>query len=235
MPGRARDEGGPARASTAGTGDEAASPSGRGSVTVEDMTTDTSTDLTARPAPLPLPEGRWQFDPNHFRVGFAIRHLGVSKVRGQFLAVTADLVIGPTVAQSSLTAVVELGSIDTGNADRDAHTRSADLLDVAVRPTMEFRATGLEGDGDDLTLTGELTIGSVTSPVAFAVEFGGVEHFPGDGSLHAGFEATGEIRRKDFGLDGGLLATTMLGDVVKIEIDVQFVALDAPPVGPAAD
>lgn len=188
------------------------------------MTTDTSsTTATA----LPLPAGRWELDANHFRVGFAIRHLGVSKVRGQFLDVSAELVVGPTLAESSLRAVVRLDSIDTGNAERDAHTRSSDLLDVAVRPTMTFRATGLEGSGDDLTLVGDLTIGEVTRPASFQVEFGGVEAFPADGRLHAGFEATGEIRRKDFGLDGGLLATTMLGDVVKVEIDVQFVAVDA--------
>lgn len=188
------------------------------------MTTDTSsTTATA----LPLPAGRWELDANHFRVGFAIRHLGVSKVRGQFLDVSAELVVGPTLAESSLRAVVQLDSIDTGNAERDAHTRSSDLLDVAVRPTMTFRATGLEGSGDDLTLVGDLTIGEVTRPASFQVEFGGVEAFPADGRLHAGFEATGEIRRKDFGLDGGLLATTMLGDVVKVEIDVQFVAVDA--------
>jgi polyisoprenoid-binding protein YceI len=133
-------------------------------------------------------------------------------------------VVGPTVADSSLTATVALASIDTGNPDRDAHTRSADLLDVEVRPTMRFVATGLDVDGDDLALTGDLTIGTVTRPITLAVEFGGIEAFPGDGRLHAGFEASGEIRRKDFGLDGGLLATTMLGDVVKVELDVQFVA-----------
>jgi polyisoprenoid-binding protein YceI len=192
------------------------------------MTTDTSTSSAA--SALPLPAGRWELDPNHFRVGFAIRHLGVSKVRGQFLNVAAVLVVGPTVAESSLTATVDLASIDTGNADRDAHVRSPDLLHVDVRPTMEFRATGLDGDGDDLVLVGDLTIGEVTRPVSFAVEFGGVEAFPADGRLHAGFEATGEIRRKDFGLDGGLLGTTMLGDVVKVEIDLQLVAVDEPPV-----
>ncbi len=190
------------------------------------MTTDTSPP-TATTA-LPLPAGRWELDANHFRVGFAIRHLGVSKVRGQFLNVTAELVVGPTAAESSLTATVDLASIDTGNADRDAHVRSPDLLDVAVRPTMDFRATSLEGTGDDLVLLGDLTIGEITRPVSFAVEYGGVEAFPADGRLHAGFEATGEIRRKDFDLVGGLLGTTMLGDVVKVEIDLQFVAVDEP-------
>jgi polyisoprenoid-binding protein YceI len=185
----------------------------------------TSNDVQLNP--LPLAPGRWQLDTNHFRVGFAIRHLGVSKVRGQFLGVTADLVVGSTIADSSLVVVVDLASIDTGNTDRDAHVKSDELLDVARRPTMTFRATDLRGDGDDLTLVGDLTIGEVTRPVSFAVEFGGVERFPGDESLHAGFEAVGEIRRKDFGLDAGLLAGTLLGEVVKVELDIQFVAVEA--------
>jgi polyisoprenoid-binding protein YceI len=189
------------------------------------MSTQTPTDIPT----LPLAPGRWVLDGNHFRVGFAIRHLGVSKVRGQFLDVTAELVVGDTAATSSLTVEVDLASIDTGNADRDAHVRSSDILDVETRPTMTYRGTGISGSGDDLVLDGELTIGSVTRPVTLAVEFGGVETFPGDGSVHAGFEAVGEIRRKDFGLDGGLLASTMLGDVVKVEIDVQFVASDGQP------
>lgn len=190
------------------------------------MSTQTPTDI---PTALPLAPGRWALDSNHFRVGFAIRHLGVSKVRGQFLGVTAELVVGDTAATSSLAVEVDLASIDTGNPDRDAHVRSSDILDIEQRPTMSFRGTGIAGSGDDLVLDGELTIGSVTRPVSFAVEFGGVETFPGDGSVHAGFEAVGEIRRTDFGLDGGLLASTMLGDVVKIEIDVQFVAVGEQP------
>ncbi len=185
------------------------------------MSTDTSTSTST----LPIAPGRWELDANHFRVGFAIRHLGVSKVRGQFLGVTGDLVVGPTLAESSLEVVIDMASIDTGNVDRDAHVRTSDLLDVAVRPTMTFRATDLQGDGEDLTLIGDLTIGEVTRPISFDVEFGGVVDFPADGRPHAGFEATGELRRKDFGLDAGLLAGAMLGEVVKIELDVQFVAV----------
>src|SRR4051812_17327594 len=106
------------------------------------MDTDTRTDATS----LPLAPGRWELDTNHFRVGFAIRHLGVSKVRGQFPGVTADLQVGATVAESSLEVVIDLASIDTGNTDRDDHVRTSDLLDVAKRPTMTFRATGLSGE-----------------------------------------------------------------------------------------
>ena len=174
--------------------------------------------------------GRWELDTNHSRVGFAIRHLGVSKVRGLFGRVTADLVVGAAVDESSLAVEIDLGSVDTGNADRDSHLRSPDLLDVETRPTMSFRATGVDGSATDFTLSGELTIGDVTRPVDLAVEFGGVETFPADGRRHAGFEASGEIRRSDFGLDFGMAGSAFLGDVVKIELDVQFIE----PVGEAA-
>jgi len=184
-------------------------------------TTSPSTDTTSPIAH--LRPGRWEIDLNHSRVGFAIRHLGVSKVRGVFRDVAADLEIGPSPETSSLSVTVALASIDTANADRDAHVRSAELLDAESRPTMSFRSTGALGTTERFTLTGDLTIGDVTRPVELDVEFGGVETFPADGSRHAGFEATGEISRKDFGLSQGLMATTMLGDKVKVELDVQFV------------
>jgi polyisoprenoid-binding protein YceI len=170
---------------------------------------------------LPLVAGHWQLDAAHSRVGFAIRHLGVAKVRGLFSDFDASLAVGETIDDSSITATVALTSIDTANADRDAHVRSADLLDVERRPTMRFESTTITGDGSDWKLTGNLTIGEVTRPIEFAVEFGGVAEFF-DGTRHAGFEATGELRRKDFGLGFGPLGA-MLGDVVKVDLDLEFI------------
>lgn len=184
------------------------------------MNSDTTTTPTTTS---PLTPGRWVLDPHHSTAGFAIRHLGVSKVRGRFGQLDAELTIGETTDECTVTATIALDSIDTGNADRDAHVRSADLLDVERRPTMTFRSTRVQGDDADWFLEGELTIGEVTRSVRFEVEFGGIETFAIDGSRHAGFEATGEIRRSDFGLNFGL-ADAMLGDVVKIQLDVQFVA-----------
>jgi len=160
-------------------------------------------------------------DTDHTTVGFTIRHLGVAKVRGRFGTVSAELVIGATLDDSMVTAGVDLASIDTGNETRDAHLRSAELLDVANRTTMSYRSTRIRGEGSDWTLDGELTIGDVTRPLSLATEFGGVEAFF-DGTRHAGFEATGEIRRKDFGLGFGPVGA-MLGDVVKVELDLQFI------------
>jgi polyisoprenoid-binding protein YceI len=178
---------------------------------------------------LPLASGHWNLDTNHSSVGFTIRHLGVSKVRGRFQRFDVSLDVGSSAETSSLSAVVQLASIDTGNPDRDAHVSSADLLDVARRPTMSFQSTRITGDGDDWTVDGDVTIGDVTRPLTLAVDFGGIESFPGGGPRHAGFEATGELRRKEFGIDIAMppgVSGVMLGDVVKFELDIQLLEPD---------
>lgn len=171
---------------------------------------------------LPLDAGTWTIDPNHSAVNFTIRHLGVSKVRGQFAQFTADVNVGATLETTSVTASVDIASVDTGNADRDAHVLAPDMLDVSARPSLAFRSTSISGEGDEWQLGGELTIGDVTAPVTLDVELGGVATFPGDGRRHAGFEATGQIRRQDFGLMPSIPGA-MLGDVIKIELDLQLV------------
>src|SRR6267142_1050591 len=140
---------------------------------------------------LPLAPGRWAVDTNHSSIGFTIRHLGVSKVRGRFTRFDAEVVIGETLDTTTVSATVDVASIDTANADRDAHVLSPDI------------------------------IGDVTRPVVLAVELGGIENFPG-GPRHAGFEATTEIRRKDFGIDVAMppgVSAVALGDVVKVVLD----------------
>jgi len=182
------------------------------------MTKDNSAVASA--TSLPLSPGDWELDTLHSAVNFTIRHLGIAKVRGRFLEFNTGLHVGETPDDIRVTAEIALASLDTGNSDRDAHTISADLLDVEKRPTMTFRSTRVSGDGEDWTMTGDLTIGDVTRPVTLAVEFGGVVEFPADQRNHAGFEATGEIRRSDYGLDFG---TGLLSDVVKLHLDIQFV------------
>ena len=118
----------------------------------------------------PALPGTWALDTNHTSVGFAIRRLGLAKVRGHFSDVSAELVVGSTIDDCHVTATVALASIDTGNADRDAHLRTADLLDVENRPTMSYRSTSVRGEGSEWTVDGELTIGDVTAPVTLAVE-----------------------------------------------------------------
>src|ERR1700704_2500472 len=173
---------------------------------------------------LPLSPGRWSVDTNHSSIGFSIRHLGVSKVRGRFARFDADIVIGETLDTTTVGATVDIASIDTANADRDAHVLSPDLIDVAKRPTMVFRSTRVAGAGSEYQVDGDLTIGDVTRPIVLTVELGGIEAFPG-GPRHAGFEAATEIRRKDFGIDVAMppgISVVALGDVVKVELDLQL-------------
>src|SRR5258706_2403332 len=136
--------------------------------------------MTTTPAnfSLPLSPGRWAVDTIHSSIGFSIRHLGVSKVRGRFTRFDADIVVGETLDTTSVRATVDIASIDTGNADRDAHVLSPDLIDVAKRPTMVFRSTRVAGGGSEFEVDGDLTIGDITHPIVLALELGGVESFP---------------------------------------------------------
>jgi polyisoprenoid-binding protein YceI len=188
------------------------------------MTTTSQTPTST----LPLVAGHWLVDLAHSSVSFTVRHLGVSKVRGRFNTFDVDVVIGATLDDTSITANIDVASIDTGNADRDAHVLSADILDVALRPTLEFRSTRVTDAGDHYAVDGELTIGEITRPITLAVELGGVETFPG-GPRHAGFEATTQIKRKDFDIDIALppgVSSVALGDVIKVEIDLQLLEPD---------
>lgn len=170
---------------------------------------------------LPLVAGTWALDTNHSSVGFTIRHLGISKVRGRFNDFTVDAVVGDSLATTSVAAVIQLASVDTGNADRDAHVQAPDMVDVARRPTMSFRSRSITPDGDDWAIDGEVTIGDVTRPLRLVAELGGVET-NASGSRHAGFEARGEIKRSDFDI-APAVPSAMLGDVVKFELDLQLI------------
>ncbi len=180
----------------------------------------TDTISPSPPGTLPLKQGRWPIDAGHFSVGFTIGHLGVSKVRGRFGAVDAELVVGETLAHTAVNATVGMASLDTGNGDRDAHILSAEFLDAENRPGLSFRSLAIDGEGSEWTMDGELTIGTVTRPVRLDVEFGGLAPFY-DGTVHAGFGAKGEINRQDFGITFGQ-ADGMLGDTVELELDLEF-------------
>jgi polyisoprenoid-binding protein YceI len=172
--------------------------------------------------------GTWTIDPVHSEVGFSVRHMMVSKVRGKFTSFEGTVVTAADPLESTVNATVDLGSIDTGNADRDTHIRSADFFEVDAHPTMTFASTGVRADGGDFLLDGDLTLKGVTKPVTFELELGG---FGPDayGGTRAGFSATAVISRADFGVDFNAAMETggvVVGDKVTITLEVEVV-LDA--------
>ncbi|MEV0295084.1 YceI family protein [Nocardia sp. NPDC050710] len=167
-----------------------------------------------------LVPGSWALDAAHSSVAFTIRHLGISKVRGGFTRFETEFVVDESGA-ATLGATIYLDSFDTGNPDRDNHIRTADFLDVANRPTLTFRALEPVRVGESFVVEGEATLGAVTKPVTLDVEWGGVQDFGPTGDRHAGFSATGTIKRTDFGVGGPMPG--MLSDAVKIELEIQLI------------
>jgi len=172
-----------------------------------------------------LTPGTWNLDLAHSEIGFAVRHAGISKVRGQFTDAAATLVVGQTLEASSVEATVQTASFDSNDDNRDGHVKSAEFFDVEQFPHMSFKATGVAGSPEQFKLAGDLTIKDTTLPVTFDVEFGGMAVDP-FGATRAGFSATTQISRKAFGITwnaaleaGGVL----VGDKVTIDVDAAFV------------
>lgn len=169
--------------------------------------------------------GTWDIDASHSTVGFSVRHMMVSKVRGYFRQFSGELVTAEDPAQSSVTARIDMDSIDTRQEQRDAHIRSADFFDVGNHTEMVFRSTAVAADGDDWTVTGDLTIKGITKPVTLELELNG---FGPDayGGTRAGFSAKTEISRKEYGVDidmpmdgGGVV----VGDKISVELEIEAV------------
>ena len=178
--------------------------------------------MTASVLDTGLTAGTRNIDPAHSTIGFSVRHMMVSKVRGSFDDFTGQITITDG-GEAAVVADIKVGSLSTGNDQRDEHVRSADFFEAETHPVATFRSTGLHAKGDDYVLTGEFTLRGVTKPVELDLEFTGINPGTGDGPI-AGFEASTVINRKDFGitfdmpLDGGGAA---VGDKVTISIDVE--------------
>jgi polyisoprenoid-binding protein YceI len=177
------------------------------------------------PDSLPLPIGTWNVDPAHSSVEFLIRHLGLANVRGRFGSFSAAIVVGEDLASSSVTADIDLTSVNTNNADRDAHLKSTDFFNADSTPSMTFVSLKIDGSDGEYELTGDLTINGVTNPITLAAEFNGIETNPFTQGKHAGFSAKGEIKRGDYNIDfnvplGG--EKLLLGEKVKIELELEF-------------
>jgi polyisoprenoid-binding protein YceI len=166
----------------------------------------------------------WTIDISHSHVGFNVRHMVVSTVRGEFGKFSGTLNFDETnPANSSVEAEVETASISTRDANRDNHLRSADFFDAEKYPTITFKSTSVAKAGDDYKVTGDLTLHGVTKSVTFTVEYSGIIKDP-YGLQRTGFSAKSKINRKDYGLVwNGLLETggAVVSDEVKLELEFE--------------
>jgi polyisoprenoid-binding protein YceI len=179
-------------------------------------------------APAPSRAATWELDPAHSSIGFAIRHMMISTVRGQLRTFTGKATGDPTAPdKGAIEVTIDATSIDTANPKRDEHLKSPDFLDVAKFPTITFKSKKIAAAGQGKAkLTGDLTLHGVTKEVVLDVD--GLTPAIKDpmGNTRAGAHATTKIDRKDFGivynktLDGGGL---MVGDEIDVTIDVEGV------------
>ena len=169
--------------------------------------------------------GTWTIDPSHSEVGFSIRHLMISKVKGVFENFDATFVTAENPLESTVTAKAEVASINTKDANRDAHLRTGDFFEAEQYPTIDFVSTGARYDGGDFLVDGDLTIKGVTKPVTFEFDFGGFGQDP-YGNYKAGATAKTKINREEFGLTYNAALETggmLLGDEVTITLELQAV------------
>lgn len=168
----------------------------------------------------------WKIDTSHSTVEFAVKHMMFTTVKGRFADVQGTVEFDPDDPGAGHAEItIAAASLDTREPKRDAHLRSADFFDVETFPTLTFRSTKLTGTSDRFALTGDLTIHGVTRPITLDVTFGGAGKDPW-GGVRAGFSASGKLNRRDFGLTWNAALETggvLVGDEVKIEIDVQLI------------
>ena len=172
--------------------------------------------------------GTWTIDPSHSEAGFTTRHAGIAKVRGSVAIVEGTIVVGEDLTTSAVTAVLDPTTIDTRDANRDGHLRSADFFDVENFPTWTFASTGVEDvypAAGTFTLVGDLTIRDITKPVRVELQFDGSAKDP-FGNFRAGFEGKAVVNRKDWNLTWNAALETggvLVSDKIKLDFDVSLV------------
>jgi polyisoprenoid-binding protein YceI len=167
--------------------------------------------------------GTWDIDPAHTEVGFVVRHLVVTKVRGRFADVKGTISTTENPLESGVEIEIDLNSITTDNEQRDGHLRSADFFEVETYPTMTYKASGARQDGDKFILDGELTLKGVTRVVPLTFELNGIGENPLASTTVAGFSATTTINRKDFNVtfEGVQNGIAIVSDKIDIHIEVE--------------
>lgn len=173
---------------------------------------------------LPAP-GTWAIDPGHAEVGFVGRHLVFTKVRGRFRGVEGAVHVADDPADTTVEVTIDVASVDSGDATRDDHLRSADLFDAEEHPTATFRGVARGWSGTRGALAGELTIKGVTRDVVLDAEYLGFQVDPWGGE-RAVFSASGVVDREDFGVSWNMVLETgglLVSKEIRIEIEVELV------------
>lgn len=174
---------------------------------------------------LPAP-GTFVLDPAHTHVGFTVRHMMVSKVRGQFADVAGTVTVADDPLASTVTTEIQTASIDTRDEGRDGHLRSPDFFDADTYPTITYTSTSVSNVGKGrFTVVGDLTIRDVTRPVELDVTYEGAGRDPW-GNERIGLSASGEIDREAFGLTWNQALETggvLVGKAIRIEIEVEAI------------
>jgi polyisoprenoid-binding protein YceI len=169
--------------------------------------------------------GTWTLDPTHSDITFSVRHLAISKVRGSFEKFDVTVVTAENPLDSTITASIDMSSINTNQADRDGHLKTSDFFAIDEFPTMDFVSTGIRTEGDDLFIDGDLTLRGVTKPVTLKGQFGGIMT-DGYGQVKAGASASTKIDRTEFGVNWNAALEAggfTLGNEVSINLEIQVV------------
>ncbi|MBS4174632.1 YceI family protein [Bacillus sp. FJAT-49736] len=173
-----------------------------------------------------MTKSKWVVDATHSAIDFSVKHMMVSKVKGAFHTFDATIEADPTdLTSATIDFTVDVASIDTRNADRDGHLKSADFFDAEKYPSMTFKATSIDKKGEDeYTVTGDMSIHGVTRPETFLVTFEGLAKDPMSGAEKIGFSAEGKVKRSDYGLTWNAALETggvLVGDEIKITIEIE--------------
>ncbi|MBD8036361.1 polyisoprenoid-binding protein [Solibacillus sp. A46] len=169
---------------------------------------------------------KWSVDQSHSTIGFEVKHMMVSKVKGHFNSYTADVEAADLtdLTTASIQFGINVASISTNNEDRDNHLKSPDFFSTDEYPEILFNSTNISKAGDDYKVTGDLTIKGITNTVTFDVEFGGKGVNPWGVEVY-GFEAETKINREDFGLTWNAALETggvLVGKDIKIKVELEL-------------
>lgn len=168
---------------------------------------------------------KWTIDPTHSEVGFKVKHMMFTNVKGLFNDYSADIDFNDDLKEANLQFEAKINSIFTNNADRDNHLKSADFFDADQYPTLNFKSTNIQGNGSEYEITGDLTIKGITKPITLNAEFSGLMTDPW-GNTKVGLNLDGKINRKDFGLTYNAALETggvLVGEDVKLNAEIQLV------------